>query len=372
MSRYRIACLPGDGIGQDVFEAAEMVLTALKLDAERVYGDVGWDVWRREGNALPDRTLEILRSTNACLFGAVTSTTHDDAEAALAPELRGGGLVYHNPLVLIRQEFHLHTNLRPCKAYPGCSLNYREGIDIVVFRENTEGMYAGIEFHPVPTDVWQALEKHSARARRYGDTPREKMAIGVRLITDAGARTIVTQAFTYAAKHDRTRVTLLEKPHTLRETSGLMVRVAREVAAQFPQIAFEEMNIDAAGMMLIRNPRHFDVIVTSNMFGDIVSDICAQMTGGLGFASSANIGDSYALFEPTHGSAPKYAKQHKVNPIGMLLSVRLLLDWLGERRLARRLEDAVESVVRVGTVRTYDMGGSASTLDLAREVVRKL
>jgi 3-isopropylmalate dehydrogenase len=182
----------------------------------------------------------------------------------------------------------------------------------------------------------------------------------------------MTRAFEYATKHQRKRVTLLEKANMLRETGGLMTRVAREVATQYPSIAFEEMHVDAACMRLVMNPLHFDVIVAESLFGDVVADICAQMTGGLGWAPSGNIGDAYGIFEPVHGSAPQHAGQNKMNPMAMLLSLSMMMDWLGERRLAKRVEDAVESVMRVGAVRTYDMGGSASTMDVAREVARKL
>jgi 3-isopropylmalate dehydrogenase len=372
VARYKIACLPGDGVGKDVFKAAEIVMKALKFDAERIYGDIGWEFWCKEGEALPTRTLDLLRSTDACLFGAITSKPKEEADRELAPELRGKGLTYRSPIVRLRQEFNLHTNLRPCKAYPGNPLNHREGIDIVVFRENTEGLYSGIEFHPVPDEVFDAFLKYSPAAKRFADVPRDQMAVTVRLVTDKGCRNIVTRAFEYAKKYGRKKVTLVEKPNVLRETSGLMLRVAREVAAKYPDIEFEDVNIDAMCMWLIKNPKNYDVIVTSNMFGDILSDLCAQLVGGLGFASSGNIGDTYAVFEPTHGSAPKYAGLYKVNPMAMLLTVRLMLDWLGETRLAKRLEDAVESVVRVGTVRTYDMGGSATTLQVAEEVARKL
>ena len=371
MAKYRIACLPGDGVGPEVMEAAEIALRGLRFDAELVHGDIGWEFWRTEGDALPPRTLELLQTTRCALFGAVTSKSQEEAQHELAPPLQGTGLRYHSPIVRLRQELHLHTNVRPAKAYPGAR-NLAEGVDIVTFRENTEGLYAGIEFHPLPDDVLEAVVRHAARAKRLAALPREQVAVSLRVVTEPAARSIAERAFAYAAANGRKRVTLVEKPHVLRETGGLMVRQAREVAARFPAIEYEERNVDAACLQLVRHPKRFEVLIAANDWGDVVSDLCAALVGGLGFAPSANLGDDYAVFEPTHGSAPEIAGQKIANPTAMLLSVKMMLDWLGERRLARRLEDAVEAVIRVGTVRTLDMGGSATTKQFAEEVVRKL
>ncbi len=371
MAKYRIAWLPGDGVGKDVVEAARIVLDALKLDAEYIPGDIGWEFWCTEGNPLPDRTKEVLRSTDCALFGAITSKPRDEANEELAPELQGKGLSYFSPIVQMRQEFNLHTNLRPCKAYPGNPLNYRDGIDLVVFRENTEDLYVGIEWFPITDTVREALLTHP-KMKRFATTPNDEIAVSVRLNTVKGCESIARQAFEYARKHARKRVTIVEKPNVIRETSGLMVRAARKVAKDYPEIAFDEANIDAMCMWLVKNPQDYDVLISSNMFGDIISDLAGQLVGGLGFACSGNIGDEYAVFEPTHGSAPKYAGQYKVNPLAMLLSVKLMLDWLGEPESAAKLESALAAVIAEGKVRTYDMGGKNSTLDVAEEIARKL
>jgi 3-isopropylmalate dehydrogenase len=372
MARYKIAVLPGDGIGNDVMEACTIVLDKLGFDAEYIHGDIGWEFWRSEGNPFPDRTIDLLKKTDAALFGAITSLPKEEAEQELAPELRGKGLQYFSPIVRMRQEFNLHTNLRPCRAYDGNPLNYKEGIDLVVFRENTEDLYVGVEFHPVPGELMQTLGKLNSKAKRFAAVPGDDMAISLRIITRKAARNIVTQAFEYAKAHGYKTVTIVEKPNVLRETSGLMVREAREVAKSYPGIELWEANIDAMTMWLIKNPEQYGVLVASNMFGDIISDLCAQLVGGLGFAASGNIGDTYAVFEPTHGSAPKYAGKYKVNPIAMILSAKLMLDWLGEREMGARLEKAVAAVIREGAVRTYDMGGSSSTLDVGRAVAAHL
>ncbi len=371
MAKYRIAWLPGDGIGKDVMDAAKIVLDEINLDAEYIPGDIGWEFWRKEGNPLPDRTIKLLKETDCALFGAITSKPKEEAEAELAPELKGKGYVYSSPIVRLRQEFNLRTNLRPCKAFPGNPLNYRDDIDIVVFRENTEDLYSGVEFHPLPKPVFDVVSEHNPKMKRFENVPLEDIAVSLRIVTRKACENIVRDAFEYARQHGYKTVTVVEKPNVLRETSGLMVRVAREVAKQYPDVELWEANIDAMCMWLIKNPQNYDVLVTTNMFGDIVSDLAAQLVGGLGFASAANIGDNYAVFEPTHGSAPKYAGQYKVNPMATLLAVRLMLDWLGEKDKAQRLENAIATVIREGKVRTYDMGGNASTLDVAREVAAK-
>ena len=371
MARYKIALLPGDGIGHDVMDAAKIALDEIDLDAEYIEGDVGWEFWKKEGNPLPERTVELLKSTKCCLFGAITSKPKEEAERELNPELRGKGYTYYSPIVALRQLFDLYINLRPCKAYPGNPLNYRDDIDIVVFRENTEGLYAGVEFHPLPEGVFRALSQHP-KMERFKDIPLDEIALTCRLITKGGARRIVKAAFDYAKKTGRKSVTIVEKPNVLRETSGLMVRTAREVAQEYPEVELWEANIDAMAMWLIKNPQDYSVLVTSNLFGDVISDLAGQLVGGLGFAASANIGDHYALFEPVHGSAPKYAGQYKVNPIAMLQAVRLMLEWLGETEKAERLEQAIATVIKEGKKRTYDMGGNATTLEVAEEVVRRL
>lgn len=368
MAKYRIAVLPGDGVGKDVMDAAMIVLKRLELDADYQLGDIGWEFWCTEGNPLPDRTIQLLEETDVCLFGAITSKPKEETEKELAPGLRKKGLTYSSPIVALRQMFDLHTNLRPCKAFPGNPLNYRDDIDLVVFRENTEGLYAGIEYYPLPEKVMRVLSETHPKMKRFAEVPLEDIAISLRLLTRKACRNIVRQAFTYAKKHGYGSVAVVEKPNILRETSGLMVREARKVASKFPGIELWEANIDAMAMWLVKNPQDYGVLVATNMFGDIISDLCAQLVGGLGFASSGNIGDQYAVFEPTHGSAPKYAGTYKVNPMAMLLTAKLMLDYLGEGEMATRLEAAIGRVVREGKVRTYDMGGSNTTLEVAEAV----
>jgi len=363
MAKYRIAWLPGDGVGKDVTDAARIVLDDLGVDAEYIHGDIGWEFWCTEGDPLPQRTLDMMAETDCAFFGAITSKGKDVADKELAPELQDKGYSYRSPIVRMRQLLDLYVCLRPCKAYPGNPLNYKDGIDLVVFRENTQGMYIGVEYARVPEGFYavKGTEK----------LPRDA-AISFRAITPGGSERIVRSAFDYAVKHNRKKVTAVHKANVLRQTDGVFMEAARKVAADYPGIDFDNANIDAMGMWLLKNPFNYDVIVTTNLFGDIISDLCAQMVGGLGFGCSGNIGKDYAVFEPTHGSAPKYAGQYKVNPIATILAAKMMLDWLGETDKATQLEEAVAAVIAEGKVRTYDMGGESSTLELARAIADKL
>ncbi len=374
MSKYKIAVLPGDGIGKDVIDAAIKVLDAVGFSekAEYHWGDIGWEFWKTEGNPLPDRTIELLKNTDCALFGAITSKPKEEAAKELVPELQNKGLVYSSPIVRLRQMFDLYTNLRPCKAYPNNPLNYRDDIDLVVFRENTEGLYSGVEWNPVPEEVMNTFVNNHPKAKRFENVPLEDIAISTRIFTRKGVQRIVRKSFEYAKKYNYPTVTVVEKPNVIRETSGLMVREARKIAEEFEGIDLWETNIDAMAMWLVKNPQKYGVLVSSNMFGDIISDLSAQLIGGLGFACSGNIGDNYAVFEPTHGSAPKYVGMNKVNPIATILAAKMMLDWLGETEMAQKVEKAVADVIAEGKVRTYDMGGSSTTSDMADAISEKL
>jgi isocitrate/isopropylmalate dehydrogenase len=372
MATYRIAWLPGDGIGTDVMEAARIVLDALKLDAEYIHGDIGWEFWCREGDAFPERTVKLLRSVDAAMFGAITSKPVKAAEAELSPPLRSKGLVYRSPIVRMRQLFDLYVCLRPCKAYPGNPLNFKEGIDLVVFRENTEDLYAGVEFNPVPDELAEMLRKLSPPFGAFKGLPGADYAISCKINTRKGCERIVRAAFEFATKFGRKKVTVVHKANVVRASDGLFLEVAKDVGRGYPDIQFDEANIDAMCMWLLKNPFNYDVLVAPNLYGDIISDLCAQMVGGLGFGCSGNIGEKLAVFEPTHGSAPKYSGQYKVNPIATILAAKMMLDWLHETEKGARLEQAVAAVIAEGEARTYDMGGNASTLDVANAIAAKL
>jgi 3-isopropylmalate dehydrogenase len=372
MSRYKIAWLPGDGVGVDVMDAARIVLDHLKLDAEYIHGDIGWEFWCAEGDAFPARTIELLRHVDAALFGAITSKPVKAAEAELAPALKGTGLVYRSPIVRMRQLFDLYICLRPMKAYPGNALNFNDRIDLVMFRENTEDLYAGVEFNPVPPQLADTLTRLSPAFKPFAGLSGDAFAVSCKINTKHGSERIIDAAFAYARTHGRKKVTVVHKANVVRATDGLFLETAKEVAARYPEITFDEANVDAITMWLLKNPMNYDVLVAPNLYGDIVSDLCAQMVGGLGFACSGNIGTKLAVFEPTHGSAPKYAGKYKVNPIATILTAKMMLEWLGEQDLAARLERATAAVIKQGQVRTYDMGGANTSLEMAEAIAREL
>jgi len=375
MAKYTVVEMPGDGIGQTVLPEARRVLDAVGFDAEYVHADIGWEFWVNQGNPLPERTIELLEKHKLGLFGAITSKPKPDAAAELKPELRDKGHVYFSPIVAMRQRFDLDVCIRPCRSFPGNLLNFirrtadgnfeEPPVDAVIFRQNTEGMYAGIEWTDPPAQVRDALATH-VKFKGFANAPNEDLAISTRVFTRNGCRRIVSAAFRYAKKHGYKSVTVCEKPNVLRETSGMMEEVAKEVHADFPEIQLWSTNIDAQMMWLTKNPENYGVIVAGNLFGDIVSDAFAGLVGGLGFAASGNIGEKVAVFEPTHGSAPKYAELDPpiVNPIAMILTAAMMLDHVGETDNAKRIRDAVAAVVAEGKVRAYDMmripGGSKS------------
>jgi 3-isopropylmalate dehydrogenase len=368
MAKYKIAWLPGDGIGVDVLDAAKIVLDKIRLDAEYIHGDIGWEFWCKEGDAFPQRTIDLLKNVDTAVFGAITSKPAKTAQAELISQLQTKGLTYRSPIVRMRQMFDLYTCLRPCKAYPGNPLNYKEAIDLVVFRENTEDLYAGVEFAPPPQELVDVLSRISKPFAPFAKLPVDQYAISCKINTKIGSERIVKAAFEFARTFKRKKVTIVHKANVVRASDGLFLEVAKETAQQYPDIQTDDANIDAMTMWLLKNPFQYDVLVAPNLYGDIISDLCAQMVGGLGFGCSGNIGTKLAVFEPTHGSAPKYAGQYKVNPIATILAVKMMLDWLGEKESAIRVEQAVTAVIKEGKVRTYDMGGNASTLDMAKAI----
>jgi 3-isopropylmalate dehydrogenase len=371
-AKYKIAWLPGDGVGGEVLEAARIVLDRLNFNAEYIHGDIGWEFWCREGDAFPERTVDLLSEVDAAMFGAITSKPVKQAREELEPRLKGKGLVYRSPIVRMRQLFDLYVCLRPCKAYPGNPLNYRDDIDIVVFRENTEDLYSGVEFNPVPEKLIDVLKELNQPFTKFAGLKGDEFAISCKVNTKHGSGRIIRAAFEYAKQHDRRKVTVVHKANVVRATDGLFLDMAKEVAKDYPEIIFDDANVDAMTMWLLKNPEKYEVLVAPNLYGDIISDLSAQMVGGLGFGCSGNIGEKLAVFEPSHGSAPKYTGMYKVNPIATILAAKMMLGWLGETAMAERLEKAVADVIAEGKVRTYDMGGADTTLELAEAIAGKL
>jgi isocitrate/isopropylmalate dehydrogenase len=372
MAKYKIAWLPGDGVGVEVMDAARIVLDKIKLDAEYIHGDIGWEFWCKEGDAFPERTINLLKNCKAAMFGAITSKPVKAAETELIPELKGKGLTYRSPIVRMRQLFDLYICLRPCKAYPGNSLNYKEGIDIVVFRENTEDLYAGVEFNPVPQALADTLKSLSKPFAPFANLKSDEYAISCKVNTRKGSERIIRAAFEYAKNFNRKKVTVIHKANVVRATDGLFLEIAKQIASEYPGIQMDDANIDAITMWLIKNPMNYEVLVAPNLYGDIVSDLSAQLVGGLGFGCSGNIGKDLAVFEPSHGSAPKYSGMNKVNPLATILAAKMMLDWLGETAKGAAIEKAVAEVIAEGKVLTYDMGGKSTTLEMGQAIAAKL
>ncbi len=394
MPKYTVITMPGDGIGNQVLPESLRVLKAVGFDADYIHADIGWDCWCTQGNALPDRTIDLLTKHKLGLFGAITSKPNKAAQAELKPELQGKGHVYYSPIVTMRQKFNLDICMRPCIGFIGNPLNYirkrtdggfdEPHINTTIFRQGTEGMYAGVEWTNPPENVRATLNSHP-RFKAFANVPGPDLAVSVRIITRNAARRIITAAFEHAKKNKFKAVTICEKPNVLRETSGLMEEVAKEVHKSYPDIQRWSTNIDAQLMWLNKNPEDYNVVVASNLFGDILSDAFAGLVGGLGFAASGNIGDDVAVFEPTHGSAPKYAELNPpiVNPIAMILSAAMMVEHVGETDKSDRIKNAVAAVVKEGKVRTYDMmrisggarsisQGAASTTQMADAIVARL
>ena len=327
--KYQIAVVPGDGIGKEVMEAAIHVLYALDIDFDYVYGQAGDECLEKTGSALPDETLEIIRNSDACLFGAAGESAAD-------------------VIVKIRQEMRMFANLRPVKAYPNTN-SLSDDIDFMIVRENTEGLYI-------------------ANEESYTDDG----AVAKRIITREAEERIIDYAFKYAKDNNKSKVTGVHKANVLKKSDGLFKDIFYEVAERYPEIATEDYYVDATAMYLITKPESFDVIVTTNLFGDILSDEGAGLVGGLGLIPSANIGEDAALFEPVHGSAPDIAGQGIANPIAMMLSAVMMLRHLGENEAADRFDNAILKVLSDANILTGDLGGSATTMEVAEEVKNNL
>jgi 3-isopropylmalate dehydrogenase len=393
MAERTIVTMPGDGIGRIVLPEALRALDAVGFQAQYIHGDIGWDFWISEGNALPQRTMDLLEQHKIGLFGAITSKPKDKAAAELAPELHGKGYVYYSPIVTMRQHFDLDICIRPCISFKGNPLNFirRQGssfaepmVNAVIFRQNTECLYCGVEWTNPPPVVRQALETHP-KMKPFKAVKGEDLAISLRIFTRDACRRIARAAFEYARQYGYQSVTVCEKPNVVRETSGMMEGEAKEAAREFPGIALRSTNIDAQMMWLTKNPEDYGVILSSNMFGDIVSDGFAGLVGGLGFAASGNIGREVAVFEPTHGSAPKYEKLSPsiVNPIAMILAAVMMLEHIGETEKAASVRKAIARVIEEGKVRTYDMlrlaggpdvfkQGAATTQQMTEAILARL
>ena len=335
MSKRKITVIPGDGIGPSIIESAIQILTHAGCDFEYEYADAGLVALEKHGELLPQATLDLIEKNKVSLKGPLTTPV-------------GGGFTSIN--VSLRKKFNLYANVRPVLSFKGTKSRY-DNIDIITVRENTEGMYSG-----------------AGQKRSDDNQSAEAMSI----ITREGAERIVTFAFELARQEGRKKVTIIHKANILKSTSGLFLEVARQVAARYPDIQSEEMIVDAACMNLVMYPERFDVMVTTNLFGDILSDLCAGLVGGLGMAPGANIGDGAAIFEAVHGSAPDIAGKNIANPTSVILASIQMLEYLGMQDKAERIREAVRATIESGDRVTRDLGGSASTSEFTQAIIERL
>ena len=333
---YRVTFIPGDGVGPELSEATRRVLEATGVAFDWDLQEAGADVMHRYGTPLPEHVLESIRTNGIAIKGPITTPI---------------GTGFRSVNVALRKELDLYCCLRPCKWYPGVRSRYRE-VDLVICRENHEDLYAGIEFEQGEPETLELIEFISKLA---GKPIRQDSGISIKPISVTGTKRIVHYAFDYARRYGRKKVTAVHKANIMKYSDGLFLATAQEVATEYPDIAFEDRIVDNLSMQLVQRPEEYDVLVLPNLYGDIVSDLCAGLIGGLGVAPGANIGDHAAVFEATHGSAPKYRGQNKVNPMAMMFSGMLMLRHLGEDEAADRLERALAAVIAEGTYVTYDM-----------------
>jgi isocitrate dehydrogenase (NAD+) len=356
---YTITLIPGDGVGPEITEATRRVLeaTGVKFNWEMAYA--GAEVMAKQGTPLPDSVLASIRKNKVAIKGPVTTPV---------------GTGFRSVNVALRKSLDLYACVRPCKTYPGVPSYYND-VDIVIVRENTEDLYAGIEFEKGTAGAKELIQFINGK---MGNVIRADSGLSIKMITEMGTRRIVKYAFEYAQKNGRRKVTATHKANIMKFSDGLFLSVAREVAKEYLDIEFQDALIDNLCMQLVRRPQEYDIIVAPNLYGDIISDLCAGLVGGLGLAPGANIGEGTALFEPTHGSAPKYTGLNKVNPMAMMLSGMLMLKHIGETKAADSLEKAIAAVIAEGKSVTYDMKArrddpsAVGTSQVADAVIAKL
>ncbi|MFC2002587.1 isocitrate/isopropylmalate dehydrogenase family protein [Chloroflexota bacterium] len=356
---YNVTLILGDGVGPEVSEATRRVLEATGVAFHWDLADAGGVAQEKSGTPLPDSVIESIKKNRVALKGPVTTPV-------------GSG--FRSVNVALRKRLDLYACVRPCKIYPGVPTSFKD-VDIVVVRENTEDLYIGIEFERGEPETTRLLELVS---ETRGNVVRWDSGISLKTISETGSRRIVKYAFNYARAYGRKKVTAVHKANIMKFSDGLFLATAREVAKEYPDIEFEDVIVDNLCMQLVRRPQQFDVLVLPNLYGDIISDLCAGLVGGLGVAPGANLGDDAAIFEPTHGSAPKYAGQNKVNPVAMMLSGVMMLCHLGEVEAADRLEKAIAEVIVEGKNVTYDLtlglpdSQPVGTSQVADAVIEKL
>lgn len=349
MKKYKVTLIPGDGTGPELVNIVKEVISATGVNIEWEEVVAGESAIEKYKTPLPEEVLASVKKNKVALKGPITTPI---------------GTGFRSVNVSLRQELNLYACLRPCKIYKGVKTNFSD-VDIVVVRENMEDLYCGVEFQP-NSEVAKYIIEHSNKKIH------PTAAISIKPISEFGSKRIAKFAFEYAKKNKRRKVTSVTKANIMKYTDGLFFEVCREVAKNYPEIEYEERLVDNMCMQLVQKPQLYDVLVLPNLYGDIISDLCAGLVGGLGVAPGANFGDEYAVFEAVHGSAPKYKGLNKVNPTALLLSAKLMLEYLGETEASKNLESAIAEVISEGKVITYDLGGNAKNFEMGKEIIKKL
>lgn len=357
MKKHIITLIPGDGIGPEITEVTKRCIEATGVEIEWRQCEAGLPAIEKYGNPLPEKTIESIRETKICLKGPITTPV-------------GSG--YRSINVALRQIFNLYACVRPFKVYKGARTLF-ENIDLVIVRENMEDLYAGIEFEMGKKETLEIIQKiYTLQGKKIA----EDSGISIKPISVSGTEKIVRFAFEYARNNGRKKVTAVHKANIMKFTDGLFLETARKIAAGYSDIEFEDRIVDNMAMQLVQKPQKYDVLVCPNLYGDILSDLCAGLVGGLGLSPGANYGDSVAIFEPTHGSAPKYAGKNVVNPSAQILAAVLLLRYIGEQKSAEKLENALSQVISEGKFTTYDFKPEgtpgASTTEMGDAIIRIL
>lgn|GEM_PF-8526 len=360
-ANLNIAVLPGDGIGVDVINAALPVIDALGIPATLCIGDIGWSFWEQEGNPIPDRTWQLIEKSDVILLGATTSKPQKEARDALSEKFNKNNPHYLSPIIQLRQQLDLFANVRPC-----FNIQSEKAFNLCIIRENTEGLYAGFDYHPLPATLHDFILQN----KNWANISQDELSCTLRIQSHKGLTRLFKFAFDYADKHNMRRVTLADKPNVLRYSSAFARELFEEQARQYPRIKADILNVDAVALWLIKRPEEFGVIIAENMFGDILSDVAAGVMGGLGFAPSANIGQTKSYFEPVHGSGPRM-KHQSANPAAMFLTISMMLAHLDFKKEADIIKQSVIAIVKEGNFLTYDVGGNASTAEMATAIINR-
>lgn len=370
MKKLKLLLLPGDGIGHDNLFSILPIFKKINIDFDIKFGDIGWEYWKKEGNPIPKRTWDLINWSDTILLGAITSKPEKEAQKELQIK-NTNDIHYISPIIQLRQKLNLFANVRPIFSIENNKIQKDDNIDLVIIRENTEGLYSGLDFYPLPQDLVTFVNTYKKDNRPWNISTSKDGAIALRIMTKKGVERIIRFAFDWAKKNNYYLVTWADKPNVNRESGQFVINILEKVSKDYPNIQWEVKNVDAVAMWLIKDPSRFQVIVSENQFGDILSDLGAGIMGGLGLAPSANLGKRKSYFEPVHGSAPKYSGKNIANPSAMFFSLSLLLANIGYNHEAIRLNKAVKRVITEQKYITRDLGGSSTTLDMSNAIIEK-